>query len=75
MNGNALKGLIISKGFTIITLLAKMNEKGSSMSKNTFYRNLNGVQEFDRKEIIDMAEILEMTDKDIMNIFFNENVS
>nr|DAN97730.1 MAG TPA: Regulatory protein-modification, helix-turn-helix, transcriptional regulator, DNA [Caudoviricetes sp.] len=75
MNANALKGYIISRGFTIEKLVEELNKNNVSISKNTFYRNLKGEQQFDRIEILMISKILRMTDEDIMNIFFNEKVS
>ena len=75
MNGNELKGFIIKKGFTISDFLIQCKMLGAPMSRNTFYRNLKGVQEFTRKEIIVMSEILEMTPNEKLEIFFEQKVS
>lgn len=69
MNSNALKGYIISKGYTVEKLVEELNKNNVSISKNTFYRNLKGEQQFDRIEILMISKILEMTDNDITNIF------
>lgn len=71
MNANGLKGYIVKCGYNTKTFLEKLQENGIKMSKNTWYRNMNGEQEFTREEIKKIAEILEMTDEDIIGIFFS----
>lgn len=69
MNANKLKGYIVSKGYNTTTFLEALNTRGIKMSKNSYYRNLNGSQEFNRIEINVIADLLNMTDNDIIDIF------
>ena len=49
------------------------NEMG--VNKSTLYQKLNGKREFTRKEIIKLSSVLELSDADILRIFFSEKVS
>lgn len=72
MNANALKARIMLHGKTIESVVAELKDrKDVKLSKETFYRKLKGTSEFNRIEILALSELLEMSDKDIMDIFFN----
>ena len=75
MKSNELKGRIIAKGFSVTSFLERLNDNGVKIGKNTFYRNLSGEQEFTRKEIRAIADILELSDEDIIFIFFADEVA
>lgn len=45
------------------------------VNKSTLYQKLNGKREFTRKEIIKLSSVLELSDADILRIFFSEKVS
>lgn len=45
------------------------------INKATFYRKMKGDSEFTRKEINDIATILNLDQDDIIMIFFNQEVS
>jgi len=75
MNGNALKGLIISKGTNVENFLFSLKGRGVNMSKNSFYRKIKEETQFDRLEIVAIAAELCMSDETILKIFFNEIVS
>lgn len=49
--------------------------KALNISDTAFYRKCNGDSEFTRDEIARIAEILELSGKDILSIFFVEKVS
>lgn len=75
MDGNALKAKIILNGLSVSKLIDMMQKKGVIISKSTFYRNLRGAGEFDKKEIQVMVEILGISKDEVLNIFFKEFVS
>lgn len=70
MNGNLLKGTIISKGYTVEGFC-----KEAEFSKTSFYRKIEGVSEFTRKEIERIVSILQLCTDEIMAIFFTKKVS
>ena len=45
------------------------------LSSSAFYRKCRGVTEFTRSEIIEIANILELSGEDILSIFFTKEVS
>jgi len=73
MNAYALKAKITINKKTVDDVIADLeNIKGMKISKSAFYRKMNGKSEFDRKEILALAEVLGMSDEEIMSIFFND---
>ncbi len=76
MNSNALKARLKLMGKTVEDIVRELRKvKNVKMSRETFYRKLKGASDFTRKEILALSELLELSDSDTMNIFFNEKVS
>lgn len=75
MNAMGLKLRMISLGLTVDELIQKLGEIGVRMSKVTFYRKLKGTSEFNRKEILAMSKILNLSDTETLEVFFDEKVS
>jgi hypothetical protein len=76
MDSNALKAKIILFGKTIDDIVNELEEKkGVKLSRETFYRKLRGTSDFSRKEILALSELLDMSDSETMDIFFNDKVS
>ena len=76
MNAKKLKAKILLMGKTIEMLLKELDDiHGIKMDRSTFYRKMNGISEFDRREIIGISIVLNMSDDEIMDIFFEEKVS
>lgn len=75
MDGNKFLGLIRMKGLTVPKLLDDMDNQGVPLSKATFYKAIKGERQFKAKEIAVMANTLNLSQDDIMNIFFKELVS
>lgn len=76
MNTNALKAKIMLHGYIIEDFVKELERKKSvKLSKETFYRKLRGTSDFSRKEILAISELLNMSDHDTMEIFFNDGVS
>lgn len=44
------------------------------MSRQGFYLKLNGERQFSQSEIMGLKEVLRLSDKQFMRIFFNESV-
>ena len=61
-----LKSAMALKGHNQKDMAALLN-----MADVTFSRKLNNVSEFNAKEIREIAEILELSNSDIMEIFMN----
>lgn len=75
MNVNALKARMVMVGVKVPELLVRLQNRGIAMSKSAFYRKLKGSSDFNRKEILAIAEELDMGDQELLAIFFNEKVS
>lgn len=69
VNVNKLKGAIVEKGLT----QAKMAEK-MGISDRTFYNKMKR-KVFNSDEIVQMASILSIDEKDVIAIFFDQNVT
>lgn len=65
MNANKLKGRIVEMGLSIDKVAS-----GIGINPATMYRKLNGESEFTRDEILALAQVLNLTDGDIISIFF-----
>lgn len=72
MHPNKLKSHMALKGISVNDLLNLINEKGVKMSRNSFYRRMNKVHEFDRAEILAIVEILKLSEEEMLDIFFKQ---
>lgn len=76
MNSKKLKALLILRGESINGLLTELDRKHAlKISRSSFYRKMNGISEFDRREILAISEELHMEEGELIDIFFNEKVS
>ena len=76
MNGKVLKAKITSEGKSISDVLDLFRNKyGLNMGRTTFYRKMYGLSEFDRKEILVLSSILNLSDAEMVEIFFIKEVS
>lgn len=75
MNGRLLKSKVVFKGFKINEFLERVNMSGKVLDRNKYYRVLRGEDEFDRKEIQSISDALDLTDEEMLEIFFKEEVS
>lgn len=75
MNGRLLKAKIIINGLQVDQFLEKVNHDEKVLDRNKYYRVLRGEDEFDRKEIQSIATALNLSDEEILNIFFKEEAS
>ncbi len=60
-----LKGIRVSKGYTQEVLAEELG-----ISTKTYNRKELGIIEFNRKEIAQLIEILDLDDSEVFNIFF-----
>lgn len=65
MNCMRLKGIRVSKGYTQEVLAEELG-----ISTKTYNRKELGIIEFNRKEIAQLIDILDLDDKEVFNIFF-----
>lgn len=65
MNSNKLKAIIMEKGYTQSEVAVKMN-----MAKNTFNSRVNGHSEFTVLELKKLCELLQISKKQMYEIFF-----
>lgn len=63
-NTNELKEKIVKEGFTIESLANKLN-----IHKNVLTNKINNNSEFSQKNIIDLKNALNLTDKETIDIF------
>lgn len=70
MNANELRGKIVSNGMTVEKFCDK-----AGFARSTFDRKLSEKCEFTREEIAIIISVLNLTDTDIRNIFFDDVVS
>lgn len=70
MDYNELKAQIVRKGFNVKSLAHKIG-----ISHSAFHRKLKGTSEFDREEISNLSNLLELTPGDVYKIFFSKSVS
>ena len=75
MDRRLLKSKVVLNGFKVDELLGKINQEEYIMDRNRYYRCMRGDDEFDRKEIQAMSEALNLTDAEMLDIFFKEEVS
>lgn len=65
-----LNAAIHSMGMNVIGLVRRMG-----ISRVTYYRHVSGETPFNRDEMQKIREILNLTDAEFMEIFFNSNVA
>lgn len=75
MDGRLLKSKVVLNGLKVDELLELVNKDEYIMDRNRYYRCMRGDDEFDRKEIQAMSEALNLTDAEMLDIFFKEEVS
>lgn len=75
MDGRLLKSKIVLNDLRINDFISEINKNGHIMDRNRYYRCMRGEDEFDRKEIQAISEVLGLTDEEMLDIFFKEEVS
>lgn len=73
MNYNLLKSKIYARGMKVEEFIEKMNENvHGNFSKTVYHKRMTGAVSFRREEIIACKKVLDLTQDDLMEIFFNE---
>nr|DAO45475.1 MAG TPA: Protein of unknown function (DUF739) [Caudoviricetes sp.] len=73
MNYNLLKSKIYARGMKVEEFIEKMNENvHGNFSKTVYHKRMTGSVSFRREEIIACKKVLDLTQDDLMEIFFNE---
>lgn len=75
MKSNVFLGQLKMRGRNINWLLNQMDERGLSISKSTIYKKLRGESEFNALEIKVISDIMQYSEKEMYDIFFEELVS
>lgn len=75
MNSKEIKVRLILADMSIEDFLKRLKVRGCQMSKTAYYRKMNGKSEFDRKEILAIAEELNLSQEEMVEIFFTKKVS
>jgi len=75
MNRDKLLGIIKGKGLTVYEVIDDVEKQGVSMSSSTFYKGLNDKRPFKANEILALANALNLTKDEVLDIFFTELVS
>ena len=73
MNYNLLKSKIYARGMKVEEFIEKMNENvHGNFSKTVYHKRMTGAVSFRREEIIACKKGLDLTQDDLMEIFFND---
>ena len=70
MSANKLKAAIVARGETLSN-----TARAIGVSKSAFYRKMHRQTEFTRGEINSIASYLDLSDEELISIFFTEKVS
>ena len=72
MKSNVFLGQLKMQGRNVEWLLNQMAERGLSISKSTIYKKLRGESEFNALEIKTISDIMQYSEKEMYDIFFEE---
>lgn len=67
---NALKSKVVAKGYKVDEFIQAVKKTGVTFNESAYYDGLNGRREFDRGQIRAISEVLELTESEILDIFF-----
>ena len=70
MNVKLLKSQILLNQYTLVQVAAYLE-----ISRSALYRKMSGESEFTRKEVLKLKCLLKLSDHQVIEIFFNEEVS
>ena len=68
---NLLKSKARYRGMSTAELSRRLKEAGTEISVPTMYNKMNGITEFTRCEIQAIKEVLNLSDAEVMDIFFD----
>ena len=73
MNYNLLKAKIVERGLKVEDFIDKMDKYiNGAFTKTVYHSRMNGAVSFRREEIVACKNILNLSDSEIMDIFFKE---
>jgi hypothetical protein len=75
MKTNKFLGLLKSKGENVDWLSDRIVEEGERISRSAIYKKLRGDSEFTAQEIKIISKIMDFTNDEMLDIFFEELVS
>lgn len=75
MKANVFLGILKTKGKNVDWLVERMNEEGETIVRSTIYKKLRGESEFQSSQIKAISRIMELSNKEMLDIFFEELVS
>lgn len=75
MKSDVFLGLLKTRGKNVDWLVKKMNEEGETIVRSTIYKKLRGESEFQSSQIKAISKILKLTNKEMLDIFFEDLVS
>lgn len=75
MREELLRSKITANKMNVDDFLDKLPTYGVTISHSAFYRKKNGESDFTRKEIIAISQVLNLSRKEMITIFFNQKVS
>nr|DAM49638.1 MAG TPA: Protein of unknown function (DUF739) [Caudoviricetes sp.] len=73
MNYNLLKAKIVERGLKVEDFIDEMNENiNGTFTKTVYHSRMAGKVSFRREEIVACKKILDLSDDEIMDIFFED---
>ena len=75
MKSNEFLGFLKTKGKNVRWLETRMNEEGVRITYATIYKKLRGESEFNAPEIKTISKVMDFTNEQMLDIFFDELVS
>lgn len=71
MNKEIFLSHLKNRGGSVTWLIEQLRDTNASMSYSTIYKKLRGESEFTLSEIKELSKILNFSEHDLMNIFFD----
>lgn len=75
MKANLFLGKLKLMGKNVSWLLEEMGKEGEEISKSSIYKKLRGETQFTAVEIKTIAKVMDLTNEEMLDIFFAELVS
>lgn len=75
MKANVFLGRLKTMGKNVDWLIDEMAKRGEEISRSSIYKKLRGESEFTAPEIKVIVQAMDLSNDDMLDIFFNELVS
>lgn len=75
MKSNVFLGRLKAMGKNVEWLVHELNEHGEKISYSTVYKKLRGESEFTAPEIKAISKVMDFSNDEMLDIFFEELVS